>query len=150
VRARDDSPEDAAARAVVRVLGGDYEINDTGAEPGQYDVRITTPDGRSIALEVTSFGGDNWKRTRARIRKEQEQGHLAGEGLTHQWWIVFPTGISVRDLEPRLSRLLSRLEGEGITWAASHYEGDVATFHEIAAELDGLRVSEVSVWEESP
>jgi hypothetical protein len=145
-----DTSEDAAARAVVGVLGGEYEINDTGSEPGQYDVRIVTRQGRTVAMEATSFGGDDWKRTRARIQAEQERGHLAGEGLRHQWWVVFPTGIDIRNIGPPLNELLSRLEQDNEASITSRYEGSSVTLNEVAAKLRDLRVNSASVWVDSP
>jgi hypothetical protein len=143
---RDNSSEEAAAQNVVRVLGGKYEINDTGSEPGQYDVRVTTATNQVVALEVTGYGGDTWKGTSAAIKKRKR----AGDGLKHQWWVVFPTGVSIRKLERRLEELLTRLEAEGKTSATSDYEGEDATLGEVAAVLRELRVNSVNVWEESP
>jgi hypothetical protein len=143
---RDNSEEEAAAGIVVRALGGRYEITDDGSESGQHDVRLTTGDGRVIALEVTSYGGDSWKRTSARIQKEKDGGALAGESLRSQWWIVLPTGTGIRDLQPRLEELLARLEAEGADSATSDYDGDDPVLSEIAAGLAGLRVNSVNVW----
>ena len=147
---RSNASEEAASQIVARVLGGTYEINDTGSEPGQHDARVTTADERIAALEVTSYGGDSWKQTWARIRAAREKGSLAGETLTHQWWVVVPTGIGIRELQPRLAEVLARLEGEKKTEATSRYNGDDAILRDAAAVLTDLRVNTVIVWEESP
>jgi hypothetical protein len=149
-KGRDTEREEGAAQAVCRALRGSYEINDTGAEPSQFDVRITAEDGRSIALEVTSFGGDVWRRTRARIESERLRGNLSGEHLVHQWWVVVPSGVGIRDLQPGLDEVLAQLEREGRTSATSRYEGDDEVLREAADVLRELRVNSVSVWDESP
>jgi hypothetical protein len=147
---RDDTPEVAAAQALLRVFGGKYEINDTGEEPGQFDVRIVTAEGRSLAVEVTSYGGDDWRRARARIEAERRRGGLDGEGLRQQWWVVVPTRTRIRDLSPRLIELLIYMEGEGKQSATTSDEGDDAILRGISATLRELRVNSVWVWDSSP
>jgi hypothetical protein len=147
---RDNNAEEAAAQAVSRVVGGTYAINDTGSEPGQYDVRITMPNKSTVALEVTSYGGDTWKRTVARIRAESKKGKHSGEDLKYQWWVVVPTGIGISELQPRLGELLARLEAEGKDGVASNFDGDDATLTDVAAALRDLRVNSVNLWDESP
>lgn len=147
---RENSAEDAAAAAVVRVVGGSSEIHDTGAESGQFDVLITTAEQRTIALEVTSFGGDDWRRTRARIETQQRRGTFVGETLAHQWWVITPTGGEIRALQPRLEEVLAQLEAAGRTSATSRYEGNEALLRAIAATLAELRVSSASIWEHDP
>jgi hypothetical protein len=80
----------AAAQDVVAVVRSEFQMHDTGDEPGQYGVDIKTGEGVSIALEVTSFGGEDWERTAARVRAERAKGNFAGKGLQHQWWVIFP------------------------------------------------------------
>lgn len=138
---RDSASEEAAAQVVTRVLGGSYEINDTGSAAGQYDVRITTADRRIIALEVTSFGGDAWKRTSAGIQAEHRRGRHASEGLNYVWQIGVPTGIAIRDLQPRLTALLRRLEDDEKVSASREYSGHDPTLCHAAAELEALRVN---------
>jgi hypothetical protein len=81
VTGRDNSAEEAAAKHVTAILGGEYAIHDTGDEPGQYDVDITTPDGVSIAMEVTSFGGGDWRQTSDRVRRQLAAGAF-GEAIS--------------------------------------------------------------------
>jgi hypothetical protein len=131
-------------------VGGAFEINDTGNEPGQFDVGITTEGGTSIALEVTSFGGEDWKRTGARVRAEQDRGNFAGEGLRQQWLVTFPSGIGIREIEAPLTEVLLRLEQEGIEGAERRYDGDDATLREVAEILGQLPVNSVFVFDPNP
>lgn len=150
MKGRDHDVEIAAAQHVVAVVGGSFEIHDTGDEPGQYDVDIRTRAGVSIALEVTSFGGDDWKRTAARVRKQLAGGAFAGEGLRHQWLVVFPSGSDVRELEAPVTEVLLRLEKEGADGATSRYEGDDATLKEVADILREIPVNSVFVFDHDP
>jgi hypothetical protein len=145
-----ETPEDVAGRVVSLLLGGDHTINDTGSEPGQYDVHIVAGDGRTVAMEVTSFGADDWKETRAAIEARQKKGEFHGDGLQHQGWVLFPTGTRIRPLERPLIELLSRLEAQGLTRATSRYDGEDRGLQEIAAALAELGVSSADVWQEEP
>ena len=51
-RPRDE--EEEAAQAIQRVIGGVWEVTDTGKTPRQVDVMIDVEDGRRVAVEVTS------------------------------------------------------------------------------------------------
>src|SRR5690348_4182116 len=93
---QDNAAEETAAQIIVRVLGGRFEINDTGSRPGQYDVRIIAADQRVIALEITSFGGDPWKETSAGIERARRNREHTGEGLRDLWQVSVPSGISIR------------------------------------------------------
>lgn len=145
-----EADEDVAGRIVALVLGGEHTINDTGSEPGQYDVRIVTGDGCTVAMEVTSLGADDWAKTRAAIEQWQQNGYFQGEGLQHQWGVLFPMGTQVKLLDQPLTDLLGRLEAQGLTEAASRYDGEDPCLHEIATALADLGVSSVVVWQESP
>jgi hypothetical protein len=142
-----NAAEEAAARHLVSILGGEFTINDTGAEPGQYDIHLTTPEGASIALEVTSFGGDDWRRTAARVEAAQAKQSFAGEGLARSWWVVFRSGADLRPMEEPLTELLQRLEREGRDRATERYEGDEPTLREVAQLLRDLNISGVQVWD---
>lgn len=145
-----ETPEAVAGRVVAEILRGDYTINDTGSEPGQYDVHIVTRDGRTVALEVTGFGADDWRETRAAIEARQKKGEFQGVGLQHQWWVLFRTGTLIRPLERRLADLLAHLEGQGLTRATSRYDGGDRSLHEAATALGELGVSAVEVWQKEP
>jgi hypothetical protein len=145
-----ETAEFAAARHAQAVLGGKFERHDTGAEPGQYDISMKTGRGVSVALEVTSYGGDDWKRTASRVREQMNRGNFAGEGLHHQWWVVFPTGIGVREIEDPLTEVLLRLESEGRNFANRRYQGDDKILIEIAKILQRLPVNSVSVFDPDP
>jgi hypothetical protein len=147
---RDHDAETAAAQHVVAVVGGEYDIHDTGSEAGQYDVDIKSGEGVSIALEATSFGGDDWKQTGARVRKQLASGAFAGDGLERQWLVVFPSGIGVRELEAPVTEVLLRLEREGKDGATNSYGGDDATLREVAEALRAIRVNSVFVFDHEP
>jgi hypothetical protein len=121
---RDNSAEEAAAQHVVAVVGGEYKLHDTGTEPGQYDVDITTGDGVSVALEATSFGGADWRRTAARVQAAGERGSFTGGGLERHWWVVFRSGADLRAMEQPLTQVLRQLEREGRNTATRRYQGD--------------------------
>jgi hypothetical protein len=150
MRPRDNEAEVAAAEHVVNVVGGEFRINDTGAEPRQYDVDVTTADGTSVALEATSFGGDDWRRTAARVKAARDRGNFVGEGLQHQWWVIFPSGADLWEMDEPLTELLRRLEREGIEGVTRRYDGDDATQREVAQVLGALNISTVWVWDAEP
>jgi hypothetical protein len=147
---RDDSAERAAAQHVVAVVGGKYEMHDTGSEPGQHDLNITTRDGVSVALEVTSFGGDDWKQTADRVRKQLAGGAFAGEGLQRQWLVTFQSGSGVREMEAPVTEVLLRLEREGRDGATRRYDGDDPSLREVADRLQAVRVNSVFVFDHDP
>lgn len=147
--ARDNEAEVAAARHVTTVIGGSYEINDTGSEPGQYDAKLTTTGGRVVAMEVTSFGGDRWKQTRARIAKERGKGRHAGADLANRWLVVVVSGGDIRELEG-IDELLGRLEAAGVTSFSRRYDGEDSELGEIAEALGKLDVNSANVWGTAP
>ena len=55
--AHDD--EEAAALAVQRVVGGTWQLNDTGREPRLVDLLHDLDDRRRVAVEVTSEGSSD-------------------------------------------------------------------------------------------
>lgn len=145
-----DSPEAAAAAHVVAVVGGTYACHDTGREPSQYDIDITTRDGLTIALEVTSYGGDDWRRTAARVSAEMEKGNFRGEGLRYQWWVIFDSGSGIREMEAPLHEILKRLESDDHRWATASYDLDDVPLIKTANALKKLGVSSVEVWDNDP
>jgi hypothetical protein len=143
------SAEWAAARVVTNVLGGTFAIHDTGGT-AQYDVRISTPDDRTIALEETSYGSDDWKRTKARIFAEQGKGQHAGENLRHRWWVVVREGADIKFMQPDLRAVLESLEAKGLREATNRYDGVDETLHHAASVLAGLGVNGVQVLQDAP
>ena len=111
---RDNSSEEAAAIAVAQVLGAScWHLNDTGSADGQFDICLVTERGSRIALEVTSYGGETWRQTAARIDQQRRMGSCAGEGLGMVWAVVIQTGIGIRELQPALEEALVLLESTG-------------------------------------
>lgn len=145
-----DSPEWAAARHVLAVVGGTAEINDTNAEDGQFDVLIVSEDGRSIALEATSFGGDQWKQTHSRIRKQTHEGVLDGNDLRWQWEVVVPTGSDIRRVSRSVEALLRDAEAVGVDSLSQRYRGDDEALAALAARLIKEGIEEAWVWEKAP
>lgn len=145
-----DSPEWAAARHVLAVVGGTAEINDTNAEDGQFDVLIVSEDGRSIALEATSFGGDQWKQTHSRIRKQTHEGVLDGNDLRWQWGVVVPTGSDIRRVSRSVEALLRDAEAVGVDSLSQRYRGDDEALAALAARLIKEGIEEAWVWEKAP
>jgi hypothetical protein len=144
---RNDS-EEAAALAVLRVVGGAWEINDTGEANAQYDVTITTEQNKTIALEATSF--DSWKQTRARVSRAHEKRLFDEEGLSAQWLVVIATGIGIRELHPALEETLRVLETENRSELTVRYDGDDTRLKDAAAKLLQLGVRSVTVFDPDP
>jgi hypothetical protein len=141
------SDEEKAAAAVQRVVGGSWELNDTGSEPGQFDIRFELSDGRRIALEVTSEGASDLRAARTAMDKRTDRGEFAGASLTHQWHVSLPTTTPVSSLQPRLEETLRAFETEGleVVDAGSASRGDPAS-----RRLARLGVSSATLWDPSP
>jgi hypothetical protein len=77
VRVPPETPEGDAGRVVSLVLKGEYSINDTGAEPGQYDVRIVTGDGRRVAMEKVRSTSGGSSRVLASTRRRRRRPPFA-------------------------------------------------------------------------
>ena len=140
--------EYTAGRVVSNIIGGTFEVTDVpGAGDGMYDVRITLDGERTIALEVTSYGDDEWKSTASRIRKRANTGRLAGEALNQTWWVIVATGVQMKPLESRLETLLATLEANNHTFASDAYEGDDPVLREVREGFCELGVNEAVVWD---
>jgi hypothetical protein len=135
---------------VARVVGGTYEVKDTGSESGQYDAHITATDGCVVALEVRSYGGDDWRRTSSRIETEQGKRQDAGEAPNRQWHAQVATGIATRNPQPDLNVLLKALESDGKISAGSGYNGDDLVLRHAASVLKGLGIRSVGLRQLSP
>jgi hypothetical protein len=137
---RSHQQEEAAAQIVARVLGGDYQLHDTGSGSGLFDALVVTPDGRTVALEATSYGGDDWKRTSAGIRREPTSRRSRKNPPQHQWQVQVSSGTRIPDLQPGLNALLISLEERGQDSASSRYLGDDPTLRHAASVLENLGV----------
>jgi hypothetical protein len=106
--------EQWARECVVEELpaGTRVEQNDDNSEPGMYDLKITYPDGRTAALEVTSAANPN---ALALGKLIYGQGRWIAPGITKAWWVdVLPT-CNAKRLRKKLPALLSAFEAAGIT-----------------------------------
>jgi hypothetical protein len=140
--------EYTAGRVVCRIIGGTFEVTDApGAGDGMYDVRITLDGGRTIALEVTSYGDDEWKSTGSRIRKRVASGRFTGKTLNKTWWVIVATGVQMKPLESRLETLLATLEANDHSFASDAYVGDDLVLHEVSKGFRELGVNEAVVWD---
>jgi hypothetical protein len=111
---RTHDEEAAAALAVQRVVGGTWQLNDTGRDPGLVDVLHDFEDGRRIALEVTSEGASDLRAARNAMTKRTDRGEFAGTSLSHQWHVSLPTTTLVSSLQPGLEEALHAAEAEGL------------------------------------
>ena len=98
--ARCNDPEEAAARALQRVLGGTWEIHDTGERSAMFDVLHVLDDGERVALEVTSEGSFDSVTARKAIDRRVATGVFAGESLANQWHVSIDRATQVSKLRP--------------------------------------------------
>lgn len=110
---------------------------------------MTARDERVIALEVTSFGGDDWQRTDARIKAAASKG-TADLPLNTVWSVVVHSGAGIRDLQPRLTEVLNRLEEEGKLNAGAGYDGEDRLLRDASSLLADLGVSSAAVLNRAP
>jgi len=90
---REPAPEElAAAEVVAGALGGRWESRDGEDDPlGMHDFDVTLPDGRCIALEVTSaIDGAVLALSDAAFGREGRQRRWAAAGLTNDWIVTIP------------------------------------------------------------
>src|SRR4051794_41828733 len=85
-----------------RVIGGSWQLNDTGSADAQVDVVFELGDGTRIAMEQTSEGGAAWLETREAIATTAERRH--GSTLVWQWLVVGPSGGGNKPPPPELGR----------------------------------------------
>lgn len=85
--ARSNDPEIAAAQAVQRVLGGTWELHDTGTKPGQVDVLLELEDRTRVALEVTSEGDRERYKTASALKSLARTSVFNGESLSCLWHV---------------------------------------------------------------
>jgi hypothetical protein len=147
--ARSHDQEEAAAQAVRRVVGGTWELNDTGAEPNQVDVLFELENGQRLALEVTSEGPYDVPKARSAMKARTDAGDFAGASLSYQWLVHIDTKTRVSTLEEAaIEAALLDFERQGLeavsSRGASPY-GDPAAF-----TLARLRVESVVLWDPNP
>jgi hypothetical protein len=106
-----DAGEREAGTIVAERLGGRLVDRD-GAE-GAHDFDVVLPDGRSVALEVTSAADESIE---SLIRAGVTRQHLAPT-LTHDWWLGLPYdgSVEVGKIRAKAPRHLAVLEASGRT-----------------------------------
>jgi hypothetical protein len=90
---REPAPEElAAAEVVAGVLCGRWELRDgEGDPPGMHDFDVILPDGRRIALEVTSaIDGAVVALSDAAFGREGRQQRWPAPGLENDWIVTIP------------------------------------------------------------
>jgi hypothetical protein len=106
------SEEERAAGAIVAQQLGGHEIERDG-QRGSHDFDVELPDGRTIALEVTSAADEAMEAlSREALHKVREE-----PTLRQSWWIGLPRDRSLR-VDPLMARvvpLLEVLERHGVT-----------------------------------
>jgi len=126
------SPEElAAAQAVQRVLGGTWRQHDTGMHDGMFDVLHTLADKRRVALEVTSEGTYDTRKSRDAISKRTAKGDFDGPTLSCMWNVTVYTNATIAKLDAvELEATLRDFEAQDIpfvhTRGAHPWYGDPA------------------------
>jgi hypothetical protein len=90
---REPAPEElAAADVVAEALGGRWELRDgEGDPPGMHDFDVILPDGRCIALEVTSaIDGAVVALSDAAFGREGRQQRWRARDLANDWIVTIP------------------------------------------------------------
>jgi hypothetical protein len=90
---REPAPEELAAADLVAIaLGGRWESRDGEDDPpGMHDFDVILPDGRRIALEVTSaINGSVLALSDAAFGREERQQRWAAPGLANDWIVTIP------------------------------------------------------------
>lgn len=109
--------EYSAAQGLKRVLGGTWDPHDTGVRDAMFDVLHTLDDGRRIALEVTSEGNYDSRKSRSAIEKRTAQGDLDGASLRYMWHVDVPTTASIAKLATvELEATLRDFEQQGLEY----------------------------------
>jgi hypothetical protein len=106
-----DAREREAGTIVAERLGGRLVDRD-GAE-GAHDFDVVLPDGRNVALEVTSAADESIE---SLIRAGVTRQHFAPT-LTHDWWLGLPYdgSVEVSKVRAKAPRHLAVLEASGRT-----------------------------------
>jgi hypothetical protein len=147
-RPRDE--EESAAQAIQRVIGGVWEVTDTGTTPGQVDVMIDLEDGRRVAIEVTSRVHYEVRAAGSAIRKRDDRGDFAGQSLSCMWHVSVSPQTRISELPLlELEATLRDFEARGLqsvsAWRAQERHGDPA-----GGELRRLGFESAVRWNDSP
>jgi hypothetical protein len=117
---REPTPEEwRDAKAVAGLLGGEAEAHDTGGAPdGSYDFNVVLPDGRRIALEITTPEDER----RLALTKAAMLPTYAAPGLARSWWLSIPVEkpAKIARLVQRAVPLLAVLEAHSVEWVHSY------------------------------
>jgi hypothetical protein len=123
------SPEEQwAAGAVARATGATAEAHDIGGRQGVVDVTLTYSDGRSGALEVTSYAEEGTQERDVILAGQQYQWPNPGAG---HWSITLRPSARIAELKRRYGRIIARCEQAGVTsprhlpWAMQDTDEDL-------------------------
>jgi hypothetical protein len=116
----DESMEEWARTVVTSLLGATSVRRDVpGAPDSTYDLDVSVPDGRTIALEVTQDADRRVREAYASLRAGEKHGWRV-EGVTPQrfWTVDLRRGVQHKTAKTRLmthgERLLRELETAGV------------------------------------
>lgn len=142
--------EHAAAQAVRRILGGTWDPHDTGVRDSMFDVLLTLDDGRRIALEVTSEGNYDPRKSRHAIDKRTARGDFDGASLDYMWHVDLPTTARIAKLAAaELEATLRDFERQGLEYV--HTRGNDPWFGDPSARaLLKLGVDAAIRWNVDP
>jgi hypothetical protein len=114
---REPAPEElAAADVVADALGGRWELRDgEGDPPGMHDFDVILPDGRCIALEVTSaIDGAVVALSDAAFGREGRQQRWPAPGLANDWIVTIPQRpVRVAEMMSAMLPILEAFEEHG-------------------------------------
>jgi hypothetical protein len=114
---REPAPEELAAADIVSgALGGRWESRDAEDDPpGMHDFDVVLPDGRCIALEVTSaIDGAVVALSDAAFGREGRQRRWAAPGLANDWIMTIPQRpVRVAEMMTAMLPILEAFEVHG-------------------------------------
>ena len=98
------SVEHRAAGAVARGVGATAEAHDVGGRQGAVDVILTYPDGRTGALEVTSYAEEGSQERDVILAGEHYQWPNPG---AWDWSITLRPSARILELKRRYGRIIA-------------------------------------------
>jgi len=104
--------EQCAAGAVARAVGATWQPHDVGRRQGVVDVTLTYPNGRTVALEVTSQAEQGTQERDAVLAREKYQWPNPG---VWTWSIRLAPAASIAELRRRYARIITVCEQAGAT-----------------------------------